>query len=130
MYRLLILMFSASAVCNLSMAQSNISEYYRPVDIDSLLLAPVSLPEDKPFIIQNVEFTLLSSQMKPDITKISPVVRDRFIQFNNLFPDQNWVYQNTSTYFKVADSTLVLTVGKPGQFDKLMEIYKNKEKDV
>ena len=129
MYRLLILMFSASVVCNLSIAQSKVSEDYQPVDIDSLLFAPVSLPENKSYVIQNVEFSVSGSQIS-DIGPINPVVRHRFNQFNRMFPDQIWEFGNGSAYFKVADSTLTLTLVTAKHSDKLLEIYRGNKKHI
>lgn len=111
------------------MAQSKASEYYQPVDIDSLLFAPVSLPENEPYVIQNVEFSVSGSQMS-DIGPINPVVRHRFNQFNRMFPDQVWEFGNGSAYFNVADSTLTLTLVSAKHSDKLLEIYRSNKKHV
>lgn len=112
------------AVYTLSMAQSKNLEHYRTVDIDSVWRAPISLPEDKPYVIENIEFSILSKDII-DLGKTGGTTRDRFFQFNELSKSEYWEYKVGSIYYRVNDSLLLFTFSNRSQFLKVLKAFKD-----
>ncbi len=112
----------------LSYAQSKKSEYYKIVNIDSLLQSPVSLPQGKPYLIMGIKFRISTDKML-DIGETGESVKDRFLQFKKLDPKNQWVVGDGSLYFHVGNKTLQMVLSKPEQFHKMIKLDNSKRKE-
>ena len=115
------------AVYTLSMAQSKNLEHYRKVNIDSVWRAPISLPKDKPYVIEKIEFSILSKDIS-DLGQTGGNTRDRFLQFNTLSKCECWEPRVGSIYYKVDDSLLVFAFSNRSQFLKVLKAYNDTTK--
>lgn len=127
MRKIFALLYLISAACTLSMAQSINLEHYRAVNIDSVWRTPISLPENKSYVIENIEFSILGNDIK-NLGKTLGDIRDRFIQYNELSKGENWEYKGGSIYYREGDSLLVFTFSNRSQFLKVSEAYKDTTK--
>lgn len=124
MRKIIALLCFIPAAFNLSMAQSTNMEHYRAVDIDSVWRAPISLPEGKPYVIENIEFSILSNDVI-DLGKTGGKTRDRFIQFNELSKGEYWNYKVGAAYYRVNDSLLVFTFSSRSDYLKVSKALKD-----
>lgn len=124
MRKLFILIICCCVLASASRAQSNGSVYYEPVNIDSLLQQVIILPQGEQYTISQITFSLPAGAIT-DIGETGGVFRDRFIQLNQLSPEQDWQYRFGCVYFRVGNTDLALPFSKADQFDKLLKLYKS-----
>jgi len=101
-------------------AQNDINKKYIPVDIDSLLKTPATLP-DKGYSVTNIQFTAICDG---EVREIAGVHRDRFLTFQRQHPEAIWEFTDATAAFKIGDSRVFIPLGaKENRLFKLIEAW-------
>lgn len=116
------------ACCDTSVSQTNAAGYYRPVNIDSLLEAPILLPKNERFAIKKIVFSISTDQIE-DIGMTGGATRDRLLQLKALDPHEDWEYKVGSAYVGLGGHTLELVLSKREQFYKLLDLSKSYQEE-
>lgn len=118
-----IVIISIFGFFNASVAQSKKTEYYKPVNIDSLLQTPIHLPINRNYIIKRIQFSI-STDSIVDIGETGETERDRFLQLKDLSPNEDWKNYG-AVYFKMRSANLALEFGTLEQFHKVVNLSKS-----